>query len=86
MSGQNIVDLVRGLIDGSKGVTVPPYRVICPSGTNLGEHEEGENLALSERIKDIDPGIKEVVVGKGKGVSIENMSQEEENKHLTAPR
>jgi len=73
MSPANIPDLVRGLIDGQK--LDPPLRVTVPAETNLGETWDGENLSLLDRIKDISPDIKEVVVGRG-SVTVESIAQE----------
>lgn len=75
MTTNNIVDIVRGLVDSK--VQEPPLRVTVPAGTNLQEIEdEGENMTLEARIKDVSPDIKEVVVGRGKGVSVESIAQE----------
>lgn len=76
MSGDNIVALVCGLTQANP--VDPPLRVTVPAGTNLSEiADEGENMTLETRIKDCHPDIKEVVVGKGKGVSIESIGQEQ---------
>lgn len=70
MNATNLIDLVRGLAAGMDGSGKPgPYRVTVPQGTNLGEHEEGENVSLEHRLKDIE-GVRDVVVGTGLGTSI----------------
>lgn len=72
VSGDNIVDLVTGLAHALLPSVPPPYKVTVPAGTNLGEHEAGENVSLEQRIRDVHPDIKEVVVGTGPGVSVEH--------------
>lgn len=76
MTGINIVDLARGLVESK--TQDPPLRVTVPAGTNLSEiADEGENMTLEQRLKDLSPDIKEVVVGKGKGLIVESLGQEQ---------
>lgn len=76
MTSENIVDLARGLVESK--IQDPPLRITVPAGTNLWEvADEGENMTLEQRLKDLSPDIKEVVVGKGKGLTVESVGQEQ---------
>lgn len=81
MTGEMLHDCAKGLLQGavSSGMS-PPFRIVCPAGTNLGEFWDGEGVTLEQRLKDLD-GVKEVRVGKGRGVSIESVGQEEAAKN-----
>lgn len=78
MTGETIVECARGLVRAAEATgSKPPFRITVPAGTNLQETWDGENPTLEQRLKDIGE-VKEVVVGKGRGVSIDSVGAEEE--------
>lgn len=76
VNSDNIVANAKGIVTGALASNMtPPFRILVPSGTNLSEHEEGENVTLEQRLKDIEH-VTEVKVGKGRGISVESIGDE----------
>lgn len=73
MTADNIVDIVTGLVMSQKhSGKVGPWCITLPADINPHQVNDKDET-LVKRLHDIDGGIKEVTVGKGRGVSIEGM-------------